>query len=292
MRTLRDAIVDLYRQAATSLPRDVEKALRKAYRRETQGSNARAALATILENVRIAREDSKPICQDTGVPVFFVSIPSGISHLQVREDIIRATRIATRQIPLRPNAVDIMSEKNSGDNTGAGFPVMYLEETKDTLFVMNLMLKGAGSENIGQIYKLPSEDIMAERNLEGVRKCILDAVYKAQGRGCPPYVIGAGIGAAKDQVAKLSKVQLLRDIEDKNIHRVLRKLEQRILEDLNCLGIGPIGFGGATTAIGVKIGVCHRHPATYFVDVAMSCWADRKAQLVWDVRKPQFEIRK
>jgi fumarate hydratase class I len=218
------------------------------------------------------------------VPFFFVRVPAGFGHLSLRNDIMEATRVATKGIPLRPNAVGVLTEKNSGDNTGTGFPVIYIEETKNKNLVIDLMLKGAGSENIGQMYKLPVEELEAERNLEGVRKCVLDAVWRAQGKGCPPYIVGVGIGAARDQVTRLSKEQLLRKLGDANEHKVLSELEGDLLHDLNRLGIGPLGFGGKTTALGVKIGVNHRHPASYFVDVSVSCWADRRAKLIWKIR--------
>jgi len=281
---IRDAIVELYRKAATSLPSDIETALKSSLRREDAGSNARAALSTILKNVDIARETSRPICQDTGVPVFFLKVPAGFSHLKLREEIFKATQIATREIPLRPNAVDILTEKNSGDNTGIGFPVIYIEETKSRKLTIDLMLKGSGSENIGQLYKLPIAELGAERDLEGVRKCVLDTVCMAQGRGCPPYIVGVGIGAAKDQVTGLAKEQLIRNVEDSNEYGVLSRLEKKLLKDINRLGIGPLGLGGKTTAIGVKIGVNHRHPASYFVDVSIACWADRRARLLWPTK--------
>ena len=284
MLEFRNAIVELYRTAASSLPADVEAALRYARSKEEKGSNAGTALAAILENIRIARETGRPLCQDTGVPVFFVKIPCGVSHLAVKSSIVKATRIASRNIPLRPNAVDVLTERNSGDNTGDGFPVIYCEETKGSGIVIDLMLKGAGSENIGQLYKLPVKEIGAERDLEGVRRCVLDAIYQAQGKGCPPYVIAVGIGASKDQVTRLSKELLLRKIEDVNSHSALPAFEKRLLRDVNRLGIGPLGFGGKTTALGVKVGVNHRHPASYFVDVTISCWADRRAQLIWKLQ--------
>jgi fumarate hydratase class I len=290
MLKLQNAIVELYRKAATSLPEDVEKALRLACRKEEKGSNARAALSTILENIEIARAGERPICQDTGVPVFFVKAPVGLSHLKLKDIIIKATRIATREIPLRPNAVDILTEKNSGDNTGIGFPVIYIGETKDKKLTVDLMLKGSGSENIGQLYKLPIADLKAERDIEGVRKCVFDTVYKAQGKGCPPYIIGIGIGATKDQVTRLAKEQLLRNLNDINKQKVLAQFEKRLLNDINKLGIGPLGFGGRTTAIGVKIGVNHRHPASYFVDISVSCWADRRARLIWKIQNEKYKI--
>jgi fumarate hydratase class I len=279
MMKLRDAIVKLYKKAATSLPSDVEAALRSAYEKEM--SNAKAVLSAILENIRIARDTERPICQDTGVPVFFIKAPFGISYIELKSTIMEATRIATKKVPLRANAVDILTDKNSGDNTGIGFPIIYLEETSEKKLTIDLMLKGAGCENAGQLYRLPFEELGAERDLEGVRRCVLDTVHKAQGKGCPPYIIGVGIGAAKDQVTRLAKEQLLRNLGNTNKYKVLSEVENRLLKDINQLGIGPLGLGGRTTAIGVKIGVNHRHPASYFVDVSVSCWADRRARLLW-----------
>ncbi len=276
---LRDAIVTLYKKAATSLPPDVEAALKSAYEKER--SNAKAVLSAILENIRIARDNERPICQDTGVPVFFIKAPFGISHIELNSTIMEATRIATKKVPLRANAVDILTDKNSGDNTGIGFPIIYIEETSEKKLTIDLMLKGAGCENAGQLYRLPFEELEAERDLEGARRCVLDTVFKAQGKGCPPYIIGVGIGAAKDQVTRLAKDQLMKNLGNTNRYKVLSELENRLLKDINRLGIGPLGLGGKTTAIGVKFGVNHRHPASYFVDVSVSCWADRRARLLW-----------
>jgi fumarate hydratase class I len=278
---LRDGIVELYKKVATSLPPDIEEALRTALSREDEGSAAAASLSIMTENVRLARDAARPICQDTGVPVFFVRVPIGLSHLELRETILDATRIATAKVPLRPNAVDVITEKNSGDNTGIGFPVVYFEETSAGTLTIDLLMKGGGSENVGQLYKLPMEDLKAQRDLDGVRKCVLDAIQKAQGRGCPPYIIGVGIGAAKDQVTRLAKDQLMRKLTDSNKIEELARLEGMLLREINDLGIGPQGLGGKTTALGVKIGVNHRHPASYFVDVSVSCWANRRGRLIW-----------
>jgi fumarate hydratase class I len=278
---LRDGIVELYKKVATSLPPDIEEALRTALPREDEGSAAAASLSIMIENVRLARDTARPICQDTGVPVFFVRVPIGLSHLELRETILDATRIATVKVPLRPNAVDVITEKNSGDNTGIGFPVIYFEETSGGTLTIDLMMKGGGSENVGQLYKLPMDDLKAQRDLDGVRKCVLDAIQKAQGRGCPPYIIGVGIGAAKDQVTRLAKDQLMRKLTDSNKVDEVARLEGELLKEINGLGIGPQGLGGKTTALGVKIGVNHRHPASYFVDVSVSCWANRRGRLIW-----------
>jgi fumarate hydratase class I len=278
---LRDGIVELYKKVATSLPPDIEEALRAAVVREDEGSAAAACMSIMVENVRLARDTARPICQDTGVPVFFVRVPVGLSHLELRETILDATRIATAKVPLRPNAVDVITEKNSGDNTGIGFPVIYFEETGSGTLTIDLMMKGGGSENAGQLYKLPMEDLKAQRDFDGVRKCVLDAIQKAQGRGCPPYIVGVGIGAAKDQVTRLAKDQLMRKLTDSNKVGELAELEAVLLREINDLGIGPQGLGGKTTVLGVKIGVNHRHPASYFVDVSVSCWACRRGRLIW-----------
>lgn len=280
MLKLRDGIVELYRKVATSIPPDVEEALKTAFARE-DGPLAKEALGIILENIRLARQTARPVCQDTGVPTFYVKIPRGLSQLSLRDTIKEATVMATEKVPLRPNAVDILLDKNSGDNTGLGFPVIYFEETSDDTLKIDLMLKGSGCENAGQTYKLPVEELMAQRDFEGVRRCVLDAVHKAQGRGCPPYTIGVGIGAAKDQTAILAKQQLLRRLSDTNEFQPVAELENRLLKEINQLGIGPLGFGGKTTALGVKIGINHRHPASYLVDVSVCCWANRRGRLIW-----------
>lgn len=281
MLKLRDGVVELYKKVATSLPPDVEEAVRAASAGEAEGSTAASTLSVISENIRRARETFRPLCQDTGVPVFYVKVPMGLSHIELRQTILEATREATHKVPLRPNAVDVITEKNSGDNTGEGFPIIYLEETSAGTLTIDLMLKGAGSENAGQLYKLPLSELGAPRDLEGVRRCVLDAVQKAQGRGCPPYIVGVGIGATKDQVTKLAKEQLMRKLRDVNKVSELAELERLLLEDINRLGIGPMGLGGRTTALGVKIGVNHRHPASYFVDVSVGCWAMRRGRLIW-----------
>lgn len=281
MLKLLHGIVELYKKVATSLPPDVEDAIKSSLPLETEGSTAASSLSVILENIKRARETSRPICQDTGVPVFYVKVPFGLSQNELKQTILEATREATQQVPLRPNAVDIISEKNSGDNTGEGFPIIYFEETPSGSLVIDLMLKGGGCENAGQTYKLPLEELCAQRNLDGVRTCVLDAIQKAQGRGCPPYIVGVGIGAAKDQVSRLAKEQLIRKLNDTNKIDELARLENQLLTEINELGIGTMGLGGRKTALGVKIGVNHRHPASYFVDVSVGCWAMRRGRLIW-----------
>ncbi|MCX8027007.1 MAG: fumarate hydratase [Thermodesulfovibrionales bacterium] len=286
MLKLRDGIVELYRKVATSIPRDVEDALKQALQRE-ENQSAKGALEIILKNISLARTTSRPMCQDTGFPVFYVRAPRGISHSLIRDSIYEATRVATKKIPLRANSVDIITDKNTGDNTGTLFPYIHILETEDESLEVELMLKGGGSENVGQVYKLPTmldlggKSVLAERDLKGVRLCVLDAVLQAQGKACPPYTIGVAVGGSKEQTSYLSKRQLMRRLYDENEDPILKGLEEGLLRDINSLGIGVAGFGGNNTAIGVKVGVASRHPASYFVDVSFSCWALRRGRLVW-----------
>lgn len=296
MLKLRDGIIELYKKVATSLPKDVEDALKSAHADEA-APLAKESLGIILQNISLARSTSCPICQDTGFPVFYAKVPKGLSHQLIKDTIIDATRLATKKIPLRPNAVDTVTEKNTGDNVGDYFPLVYLDDTEEQFLSIDLMLKGGGCENMGKTYKLPmildyelatppipplaKGGVLAERDLEGVRKCVLEAVFEAQGKGCPPYTIGVAIGGAKDQVAFLSKKQLLRRLNDTHPDSVIADLERAILNDINRLGIGTAGMGGSTTALGVKIATAHRHPASYFVDISFSCWANRRGRLVW-----------
>ncbi len=280
MLKLRDGIVELYRKVATSLPKDVEDAIKIAFEKEKLPI-AKDSLRIILENIRLARTEEIPICQDTGIPVFYVKVPRCLGQERIKEMIFEATRIATERTPLRPNSVDIITEKNSGDNTGVDFPVIHMEESEGENLIIDLMLKGGGSENIGCMYNLPNTEIKAERGLEGVRAVILDAVLNAQGRGCPPYIIGVAIGGSRDQVAYQSKRQLLRRLQDFHREVALASFEEGITQDINRLGIGVMGIGGDTTCLGVKIEVSNRHPATYFVDISFSCWAMRRGRLIW-----------
>ncbi len=277
--SLVDELVNLYRRMATVLSDDIREGLARSLASEQKDSPGHAALSTILENVELAKSESRPMCQDTGYPVFFVTVPENVSISKVREAIEEATRIATGAIPLRPNAVDSVTGKNSGDNTGTLWPLVYFDAWTEDHLLIRAMLKGGGSENCGAVYKLPDSRLGAGRDLDGVRRVVLDAVHAAQGRGCPPYVVGIGLGGSKDSAAMLSKRQLLRELDDASGSPELATLERRLFNECNSLGIGPIGIGGNTCVMGVKVGAAHRHAASYFVDVAFCCWADRKGTL-------------
>lgn len=280
MNDLTESFVELVRRASTDLPADVEAALRAAQAREEPGSAAAGALETILENVELARANSTPVCQDTGTPIFYVSHPQDMSTRQLRAQIEAAVAEATARAYLRPNAVDSLTGRNSGNNLGTGYPTFHFEEWGEDHLRVDLLLKGGGSENVGAQYKLPHTPLQAGRDLAGVRKVVLDAIYQAQGKGCAPGVLGIALGSDRGYGYVHAKEQLFRPLDDVNPVPELAELENRLLHDCNELGIGPMGFGGKTTVFGVKIGAYHRLPACYFVSVAYMCWACRRAQMI------------
>jgi len=283
---LRDGIVELYRKVAISVPKDIEEALQAICSKETEVL-ARESLDSVLKKVYLARAGSCPICEDTGFPVFFVKVPIGLSHQAIKEVIFDATRLATKRVPLTPNAVSSITGMNTGDNVGDSFPLVYIDETDEQTLTVDLMLKSGRSENLGQIYQLPAllntggVEVHAGRDFDGVGKCVLDAVSRARGEGCPPYTIGVAIGGAKDQVTFLSKRQLMRRLHDVHPDQALAGLEVRILNEVNSLDSGTPGVVGQTSVLGVKIAAAHRHPESYFVDVSFACWAHRRGRLIW-----------
>jgi fumarate hydratase class I len=283
MRDLTNDFLELIRRTSTDLPADVERALAAARQAEAEGSAARGALDSILENVALARRESSPICQDTGTPIFTVRHPGGWSTRELREQIRRAVAEATARAYLRPNAVDSLSGKNSGNNLGdQAFPTIHFEEIEGETLTADLMLKGGGCENVGAQYSLPHSGLGAGRDLEGVRRAALDAVHQAQGQGCAPGVLGIAIGGDRGSSFLASKQALLRPLDDINPDPALADLETRLLGEANALGIGPMGFGGETTVLGVKAQSLHRLPASFFVSVSYMCWAHRRWRMIVD----------
>ncbi len=276
---LKESVLELIRRAATDLSPDVEKSLADAYAREAEGTAAKEVFNTILENVRMARENSTPICQDTGSLIFYIDFPVGDTEKKYREAIESAAMEATKLQYLRPNAVDPISGKNSGNNVGINAPYFHFHQWDKDEVRIRLMLKGGGSENVGTQYKLPYPPLQAGRDLKGVRKLIIDAVVKAQGLGCAPGVIGVGIGGDRVTSFALSKEQFFRKIGDRNPNKEIAELEKSLYQDLNKLTIGPMGFGGNTTVLDVLIDAQHRHPATFFVSISYTCWAFRRKSM-------------
>ncbi len=290
-KDLTDAFVELIRRAATQLPADMENALSKARDREDEGTAAKGAFDTILLNVKMARENSTPICQDTGTPIFEIKYPLGVSTRKLADQIRAAAAIATDHSYLRPNAVDSLTGVNSGDNTGEDFPTMHFHEWDEPHIHVDVLLKGGGCENVSTQYKLPDARLKGGRDLEGVRRVVLDAVQQAQGKGCAPAVLGVAVGGDRGSSYIKSKQQLFRKLEDTNENEELAALEDRLYEETNELGIGPMGFGGKTSVLGVKVGSLHRLPASYFVSVAYMCWANRRASMDISINDAGVEVQ-
>jgi fumarate hydratase class I len=295
MQDLTEPILELVRLAATDLPPDVEAALRESVEQEEPGSAARGALETIIKNVELSRANSTPICQDTGTPIFYVHYPEGWSTRKLRAQIEAAVVQATQKAYLRPNSVDSLSGKNSGDNLGGSyFPTVHFEEVEGDTLTIDLMLKGGGCENVGAQYSLPygrvgNSPIQAGRDLAGVRKVVLDAVHQAQGKGCAPGILGVAIGGDRGSSYYASKETLFRQLDDSNSDSELGALEERLTGEANQLGIGPMGFGGKTTVLGTKITSLNRLPASYFVSVSYMCWAYRRRRMTWANGEASYE---
>lgn len=285
MEKFQESMYKLIVETSTKLPKDVRRAIAKAKMRENAGTRAAMSLATIVQNIQMADENVSPICQDTGLPTFKIKVPVGVNQMEMKEAIRRAIAQATKDGKLRPNSVDSLTGENSGDNLGIGLPVIKFEQWEKDYIDVRLILKGGGCENKNIQYSLPCELEglgRAGRDLDGIRKCILHAVYQAQGQGCSAGFIGVGIGGDRSSGYDLAKEQLFRSVDDVNPNEDLRKLEEYIMEAANKLGIGTMGFGGETTLLGCKIGVMHRIPASFFVSVAYNCWAFRRLGVIID----------
>jgi len=278
MRDLTNEILELIRRTASSLPKDVEDRLRASIEKEAPGSAARGALETILKNIELSRANSTPICQDTGTPIFYVHYPEGTSTRRLREQIKAALAEATKRSYMRPNAVDAIYDKNTGNNLGGDdFPSIHFEEIDDDQpLIIELMLKGGGCENVGAQYSLPDNKLGAGRDLAGVRKVVLDAVQKAQGKGCAPGILGVSIGGDRGSSYVKSKEVLFSKMGARNADPKLAELEERLTKEANEMGIGPMGFGGKSTIIDVFIASQARHPACYIVSISYTCWAFRR----------------
>lgn len=278
-KALVDTFTELYRRAATAMPPDVIAAVERAHDAEAEGSVARDTLGVLLANSRLAKDTSRPICQDTGMPYFEVGAPRGVSIGAVERAATKATKAATARGYLRPNSVDTLSNRNPGDGAGRGMPIVHVHEHGRKSLHVRLLLKGGGCENVGAQYTLPNAELGADRDLEGVKRIVLDAIFKAQGKGCAPGVLGVCFGGDRANGLLEAKRQLFRKLDDAHAEPALAAMEKELLEKGNRLGIGPMGYGGATTLLGVKVGYLARLPASYFVSVSYMCWATRRAEV-------------
>lgn len=278
---LLSSVTELMEKACTMLPDDVHAALSQAFEREPEGSVARGTLETILQSARLSREHGLPICQDTGVPLVIVRTVPGPVMFAVESAVREALRRLTEKGILRQNCVDPLTGRNTGDNIGEHVPQVHFLPAHEATSI-GVMFKGGGSENMSAQYALPHAGLGADRNLDGVRKCVLDAVFQAQGKGCSPGILGVCIGGDRASGHLIAKETLFRRLDEPNPSPVLAKLEETIVEQANSLGIGPMGLGGRTTLLGARFAAAGRHPACYFVTVSYSCWATRRARIELD----------
>ena len=280
-----DSLYQLIVQTSTNLPSDIRRLIADANRVETPNTNSALALATISLNIDMACENERPICQDTGMPTFIISTPVGFDQITLEEQIRECVARATKAGKLRPNSVDSLTGKNSGDNLGPGTPIVHFHQHRREEVEVKLLLKGGGCENKNIQYSLPQEIPglgRADRDLDGVRKCLMHAVYQAQGQGCSAGYLGVCIGGDRTSGYEAAKMQLFRTADDVNPNSELAELEKYVVENGNKLGIGTMGFGGNVTLLGCKIGVINRLPASFFVSVAYDCWAFRRLGVVID----------
>ncbi len=284
MNSLLESLLELIRRTSAEIPDDVQRAILAALEAEKKGTIAEGAMKIIEANIALAKQKSQPICQDTGSVLFYVDGPRGFDLLQFEDTAREAVKLATKKGYLRQNSVDSITGKNDGTNVGPGAPTIHFHQHPESEVSVRLMLKGGGCENVGAQYSLPYEKLQADRDLDGCRKVILDAVLQAQGKGCGPGVLGVCIGGDRATGYEFSKVQLLRPLDDRNPVPELAALEDDIVRTSNELGIGPMGFGGKTTLLGAKICAANRVPASFFVSVSYMCWAYRRQGVTLDAQ--------
>jgi fumarate hydratase, class I len=285
--SLRDSLVSLITRTSTDLPPDVRQAMKTALGSEDRTTRGGQALTVIAQNIDQAASCEGPICQDTGMPTFEVRVPVGANQLWMTEQIREAVAEATRRGKLRPNSVDSITGENSGDNLGPGTPIVHFEQWEKDAIEVKLILKGGGCENTNAQYALPADlDHLgrADRTLDGVRKCILHAVWKAQGKGCSPGAVGVCVGGDRTSGYLHAKQQLFRTLDDVNPDLRLAEVERSVMTAAHELTVGPMGFGGTTSLIGCKIGALNRLPASFFVSIAYDCWAFRRLGVMLDAR--------
>ena len=279
--TTEDIVVRLIRLASTKLPADIGWALEAAAGWET-GEIAYSQLGAIMENAKKAEFLGRPMCQDTGLPIFYVS---GKFDSSVKGEIERAVKRATAELPLRPNLVDPITRENTGDNTGFSSPFIHFDPTEDDFLQISVLPKGAGSENMTRLAMLNPAD-----GIEGIKRFVIDSVLDAGGRPCPPSIVGIGIGGTSDVCVSMAKEALLLPLSSRNPDKTIAALEDELFMKLNESGLGPMGLGGQTTVLGVRIKKAGCHTASLPVAVNIGCWATRRAtvRIYNDGRAPEF----
>ena len=269
---VENVAIKLLQLAVTELPQDVKEALQNAYRRE-ESEAGKTQLKAILNNIELAEKMRTPMCQDTGVIIFYLKAGAQVKGLDKIEEALRnATKRATKEVPLRPNAVNPFTRKNTGDNTGRFIPFIHWEIVPGNDIEITVFPKGGGCENVCALGMLrPGEGV------KGLKKFVVDTIIKAGAKPCPPNIIGVAVGGGADIAMKLAKETLLRPLNQSNPDPKLAKLEKELYEAANSTGIGPMGLGGKFTVLGVHVEYAERHPASYPAAVAVQCWAARRA---------------
>jgi len=271
---IEDALVGAIREAVTSVTKETEEALREAKRSEGE-EGPQVQLDAILENIEVGKDEKRPICQDTGTQTFFIEVGEEFSSLGVlKEAIDNAVKKATKEIPLRPNAIDPLSDVNSDDNTGRFVPALHWNVVEGDEATIHVMPKGGGSENMSKL-----EMMTPGRGLKGVKEIVLDQIADMEGKPCPPTVVGVGLGGGADLALELAKKALMRPVGKNHPEERVAELEKELKEKANELGVGPMGVGGKTTVLDVKIEYAHRHPASFPVAVLPQCWANRQSRV-------------
>jgi len=270
--TIENVAVNLLRMAVIELPRDVKEALQRAYLEE-ESTTGKTQLKAILDNVELAEKTCTPMCQDTGTIIFYVEAGAQAKGLnEIENALISATKKATKEVPLRPNAVDPFIQKNTGDNTGRSIPHIHWEVVPGDAIEITVLPKGGGSENASRLGMItPAE------GLKGLKKFVVDAVISAGAMPCPPTILGVSVGGGADIAVKLAKTALLRPLNQPNSEPNVAEVERELCRAANATGIGPMGLGGKITVLGVNVEYAHRHPASFPVAVAFQCWAARRA---------------
>ncbi|MCQ5340202.1 MAG: fumarate hydratase [Candidatus Methanomethylicia archaeon] len=274
-----DIIVEAIRKLECDLPEDIERKLLEI--REKEEGLSRIVVDSIIENIKYAREEKVPICQDTGIIEFFVKCSKEFK--KIKKVIEEAIRRAVKEVPIRANTVNPFTRENQGENLGRFHPIIHFEYEDNDSIEIDILAKGAGSENVSRVYMLDPL-----KGIKGIKEAVIDTVRKADGKPCPPIIVGIGIGGNMELAIHLSKYALLRPINQRSSYEVARNLEEELIEEINNLGIGPMGFGGKTTALNVAIEWAHCHTASLPLCVNIQCWALRRISILYDGKETKI----
>ena len=273
-KMVEEEVHRLFKEAVIKLPDDIKRALKNAYNVE-EDETALLNLKAILDNIDVAENEGIPLCQDTGLPIIFVKygkVEVENNNEGIVNGILNGVKRGTEEIPLRPNVVDPLTRRNTGNNIGRFIPQIDVELVNIDSLEITVFPKGFGSENNNALkMALPGE------GEAGIKDFVLDTVLSAGGKPCPPIVVGVGIGGSSDMALKLAKKALLRQVGVNHSEKRISNLEKEILEVVNSTGIGPMGMGGKTTALDVKIEYADTHTAGLPIGVCIQCWAARRA---------------